>query len=75
MVVVCRVQIFDSLGAHRLGVSRRLAWGAVAVGVLGILLGWLATRSDVASLDQAFPDPQFDADRVLARLFALASTG
>jgi len=42
------------LWAQRLGVSRRLAWGAVAAGVLGILLGWLATRSSVDSLELAF---------------------
>jgi simple sugar transport system permease protein len=40
--------------ALRLGASRRLAWGAVAVAILGILLGWLATRSEVTSLEQAF---------------------
>jgi D-alanyl-D-alanine carboxypeptidase len=28
-----------------------------------------------ASLDQAFPDPQFDANQVLAKLFALAASG
>jgi ABC-type uncharacterized transport system permease subunit len=38
----------------RLGVGRRLAWGAVAAAALGIAFGWLATRSDVGSLDQAF---------------------
>ena len=40
--------------ALRLGANRRLAWGAVAVATLGILLGWLATRSEVTSLEQAF---------------------
>ena len=42
------------LWARRLGVGRRLAWGAVAAAALGILLGWLATRSEVTSLEQAF---------------------
>ena len=41
-------------GRARLGASRRLAWGAVAVATLGISLGWLATRSEVTSLEQAF---------------------
>jgi len=34
------------------GGPRRLAWGAVAVGVLGIALGYLATRSSEGHLDQ-----------------------
>jgi general nucleoside transport system permease protein len=42
------------LWSRRLGVSRRLAWGAVAAAVLGIALGWLATRSSVDSLELAF---------------------
>ena len=42
------------LWSRRLGVSRRLAWGAVAAAVLGILLGWLATRSSVEALELAF---------------------
>jgi ABC-type uncharacterized transport system permease subunit len=42
------------LVARRLGVGARLAWGAVAVGLLGLFVGWLATRSEVTSLDQAF---------------------
>ena len=53
-VVVGGLGVLAGLSARRLGVSRRLAWGAVAVAALGIVLGWLATRSDVASLDQAF---------------------
>ena len=40
--------------ALREGASRRLATGAMAAGALGILLGWLCTRSDVASLEQVF---------------------
>ncbi|MGH3142333.1 MAG: hypothetical protein ACRDO9_04285, partial [Gaiellales bacterium] len=42
------------LWSQRLGVSRRLAWSAVAAAVLGIALGWLGTRSSVDSLEQAF---------------------
>jgi ABC-type uncharacterized transport system permease subunit len=34
------------------GGARRLAWGAIAVGVLGIGLGYLATRSSQGHLDQ-----------------------
>ena len=42
------------LGAAALvrGGPRRIAWGAVVVGVLGIGLGYLATRSSEAHLDQ-----------------------
>jgi ABC-type uncharacterized transport system permease subunit len=40
--------------ALREGAGRRLATLAISVAVLGILLGWLATRSDVASLDDVF---------------------
>ena len=32
--------------------TRRLGWGAIVIGVLGIVLGVLATRSSVANLDQ-----------------------
>jgi simple sugar transport system permease protein len=42
------------LGALRAGASRRLAWGAVAAAVLGFGLGWLATRSNVTSLESVF---------------------
>jgi simple sugar transport system permease protein len=38
----------------REGAGRRLATLAISVGVLGILLGWLCTRSNVADLDQVF---------------------
>jgi general nucleoside transport system permease protein len=34
------------------GGARRLGWGGVAIGVLGIGLGYLATRSSLAHLDQ-----------------------
>jgi simple sugar transport system permease protein len=53
-LVVGAVGVALGVSARRLGAGRRLAWGAVAVAVLGILLGALATRSGVASLDQAF---------------------
>jgi len=46
--------IAAGLWALRLGVGKRLAWGAVAAGGLGILLGWLATRSGVDALDSVF---------------------
>ena len=38
----------------REGAGRRLATLAISVGVLGILLGWLCTRSNVEDLDQVF---------------------
>jgi ABC-type uncharacterized transport system permease subunit len=53
-VVVGGLGIAAGAGALTQGASRRLATGAIAAGVLGILLGWLGTRSDVASLDQVF---------------------
>lgn len=40
--------------ALREGAGRRLAIGAIAAGMLGIALGILATRSDVAGLEQVF---------------------
>jgi general nucleoside transport system permease protein len=40
--------------ALREGAGRRVATLAISASVLGILLGWLGTRSDVASLDQVF---------------------
>ncbi len=40
--------------AAQQGAGRRLATGAIAAATLGIALGWLCTRSDVASLDQVF---------------------
>lgn len=45
-----------ALGAWALwgGGERRLGAGAIAAGVLGIGLGWLATRSGVAELDQVW---------------------
>ncbi len=52
------VPILIGLVAIGLGVAalvqgtRRIAWGAVVIGVLGIAFGVLATRSSVAHLDQ-----------------------
>ena len=52
------VPILIGLVAVGLGVAalrqgtRRIAWGAVVIGALGIALGVLATRSSVAHLDQ-----------------------
>jgi simple sugar transport system permease protein len=40
--------------AVREGAGRRLGTLAIGVAVLGILLGWLFTRSDVAPLEQVF---------------------
>ena len=48
------IGVARGLWARRLGVGRRLAWGAVRRRPLGILLGWLATRSESTSLEQAF---------------------
>jgi general nucleoside transport system permease protein len=53
-IVLGGIGVAAGLWARRLGVSRRLAWGAVGVGLIGLFVGWLATHSDVASLDQAF---------------------
>ena len=39
------------IGALRSG-ARRLGWGALTVGILGIGLGYLATRSSVTNLDE-----------------------
>jgi ABC-type uncharacterized transport system permease subunit len=53
------VPVLIGLFAIALGISalsrggaRRLGWGAVVIGVLGIGLGYLATRSSVGHLDQ-----------------------
>jgi simple sugar transport system permease protein len=52
------VPILIGLVAVGLGIAsvvrgvRRLGWGAVVIGVLGIGLGYLATRSSVSHLDQ-----------------------
>jgi ABC-type uncharacterized transport system permease subunit len=53
-VVVGGLGVVAGVLALREGAGRRLAIGAMAAGVLGIALGILATRSDVAALDQVF---------------------
>jgi len=53
-LVVGGLGIAAGVLALREGAGRRLATGAMAAGTLGILLGWLCTRSDVESLDQVF---------------------
>jgi len=53
-LLVGGVGVAAGLWALRAGAGRRLAWGAITTGVLGIGLGWLATRSGVAELDQVF---------------------
>jgi len=53
-VVVGGLGIAAGALALREGAGRRLATGAMAAGAVGILLGWLATRSNVESLDQVF---------------------
>ncbi len=53
-LIVGAVGIVAGVVALRWGSGRRLATGAIAAATLGILLGWLGTRSDVESLDQVF---------------------
>jgi simple sugar transport system permease protein len=53
-ILVGGLGVVAGVVARQLGVGRRLAWGAVAIGLLGTLIGWLATRSEVTSLEQAF---------------------
>ncbi len=53
-LVVGGLGIAAGVLAAQQGAGRRLATGAIAAATLGILLGWLCTRSDVASLDQVF---------------------
>ncbi len=50
-VVIGIFAIAIGIGALSRGV-RRVGWGAVAIGALGIVLGYLATRSSVGHLDQ-----------------------
>jgi general nucleoside transport system permease protein len=50
-VVIGVFTIGLGIGAFTRGV-RRLAWGAVVIGILGIALGYLATRSSVDHLDE-----------------------
>ncbi len=49
--VIGLIAIGFGIAALRGGV-RRLGWGAIVIGVLGIVLGYLATRSSVTHLDQ-----------------------
>ena len=51
-ILIGLVAIGIGIAALMRGGARRLAWGAIAIGVLGISLGYLATRSSVAHLDQ-----------------------
>jgi ABC-type uncharacterized transport system permease subunit len=50
-LVIGLIAVGLGIAALRQGV-RRLGWGAVVTGVLGIVLGYLATRSSVTHLDQ-----------------------
>jgi general nucleoside transport system permease protein len=50
-ILIGAVGIGLGVGALRGGL-RRLAWGAVTIGILGAALGYLATRSSVGHLDQ-----------------------
>jgi ABC-type uncharacterized transport system permease subunit len=50
-LVIGVVAVALGVWAVRAGV-RRLGWGAVTAGVLGILLGYLATRSSIEHLDR-----------------------
>jgi ABC-type uncharacterized transport system permease subunit len=50
-ILIGVVGIGLGIGALSRGV-RRLAWGAVVIGILGIALGYLATRSSVDHLDE-----------------------
>lgn len=50
-ILIGLVAIGLGLAALR-GHVRRLGWGAIVTGVLGIVLGYLATRSSVTHLDQ-----------------------
>jgi ABC-type uncharacterized transport system permease subunit len=50
-ILIGVVGIGLGIGALSRGV-KRLAWGAVVIGILGLALGYLATRSSVGHLDQ-----------------------
>jgi general nucleoside transport system permease protein len=51
-ILIGLVAVGIGIAALMRGGARRLAWGAITIGVLGILLGYLATRSSEAHLDQ-----------------------
>ena len=53
-IVVGALGVVAGVSSLREGAGRRLATGAIAAATLGIVLGWLGTRSDVESLDQVF---------------------
>ena len=53
-LVVGALGIAGGAWAWRAGAGRRMGGLVIAICVLGILLGWLATRSNVDSLDQVF---------------------
>jgi hypothetical protein len=53
-IVIGGLGVVAGTVALREGAGRRLATLAMAVGALGIFLGWLCTRSSVESLDQVF---------------------
>jgi simple sugar transport system permease protein len=53
-IVVGALGVVAGVISLREGAGRRLATGAIAAATLGIVLGWLGTRSDVESLDQVF---------------------
>ena len=50
-ILIGMLSVGMGIGALLRGV-RRLGWGAIAIGLLGISLGYLATRSSEAHLDQ-----------------------
>jgi simple sugar transport system permease protein len=53
-LVIGLLGVAAGIGAISLGAGRRLGGIAIAVGALGFLLGWLATRSGVEDLDSVF---------------------
>lgn len=54
LVAIGAAGVVAGAWALRLGAGRRLAGGAIAVALLGVALGWLATRSSIEALDQVF---------------------
>jgi len=55
--------------------ARRVGWGAVAVGVLGVSLAELATRSSVGNLDQVFTASLIASMLVFATPLTFAAIG
>jgi simple sugar transport system permease protein len=68
LAILCGV-VSLSRGATRAG------WGAVAAGVLGMLLGELATRSSVGNLDQVFTASLIASMLVFATPLTFAAIG